>query len=358
MIDNDNTERSQQAAVLFAAVIGGLFLTALGLLALFQIRGVFPPFIYAIIIVYILRPIVDRMVNKNIPRTIAVVIVYVLAVLALTLSVLFLVPVVVEQISAFISHFPDFLSVGLKYVSDLQIAFYKASIPKSVDFLFDEISSHAKSSAMVILTRFPQTTASLFGGVFNVVLSPIIAFYILRDLPAIKKSVIELFPERYRDGFLHVVREIDFAVGGFLRGQILISLIVGVTISIYLLIIGVNFAVLLGLLAGILNIIPYFGPVVGGGVAVIVALFQSPRLALLVVIGMIIIQQVDSAIISPTIMKHAVNLHPAVVIFSLLVGGTLFGFLGLLLAIPIAAVAKALLLHYVYAQPVKIVEEG
>lgn len=358
MIDSDKTERSQQAAVLFAAVIGGLFLTALGLLALYEIRGVLPPFIYAMIIVYILRPIVDRMVEKNIPRTIAVVIVYMLAVLALILSVLFLVPVAIEQIGDFISNFPDFLTVGLRYLSDLQIAFYKTSIPKSVDFLFDEIGAQAKSSAMIILTRFPETTVSLFGGVFNVVLSPIIAFYILRDLPAIKKSVIELIPARYRDGFLHVAREIDFAVGGFLRGQLLISLIVGVTISIYLLVIGVNYAVILGILAGVLNIIPYFGPVVGGGVAVIVALFESPRLALMVVIGMIAIQQIDSAIISPTIMKHAVNLHPTVVIFSLLVGGTLFGFLGLLLAIPTAAVAKALLLHYVYAQPVKIAEEG
>ena len=224
--------------------------------------------------------------------------------------------------------------------------------------MIEEIAVSAKSSALAILSKLPETTFTFFGGMFYIILAPIIAFYVLKDLPDIKQNTFAMIPERFRSSVEKVLTEIDFAVGGYLRGQVLISIIVGTAVSIYLLIIGVKFAILLGVLAGVLNIIPYFGPVFGGGIAAIVALFQSPKLALLVIIGMIAIQQLDSAIISPTIMRHTVHLHPAIVIFSLLVGASLFGFLGLLFAIPAAAVAKALLLHFVFSQPVETAEEG
>ena len=355
---NDSGERSRQAAIFFAAVIGGILLTALLFLAVYEIRGVLPPFIYALIIVYILRPLVNRMVARNIPRIVAVSIVYLIMIIALTLLVIYLVPIIIAQVSDLVENFPDYLEVGVRYFSRARIAFYKIHVPKSIEPIIGEIAGRARTAALRVASGLPETTASLFGGILNLVLAPIIAFYILKDLPAIKDSLMGLFPQRYRDEILHVLKEIDFAVGGFIRGQVLVSLVVGITVAIYLLAIGVNFAILLGALAGVLNVIPYFGPILGGAIAVIVALFESPELALLVVVGMIVIQQFDGAIISPMIMRRAVNLHPVIVIFSLLVGGTLFGFLGLLLAIPFAAVAKALLLHYVYAQPVDITPEG
>ena len=345
---NENSERSSQAAIFFAAVIGGIFITALLFLFFYEIRGVFPPFIYAFIIVYLLRPLVDMMVERRLPRLLAVSVVYLLVLIFLVLSTVFLVPVIAVQIRGLIINFPDYLKTGFSYFSQARIAYYKIHFPKGLEPVLAEVGNRVKTSALAFFSGLPQTTAGVFGGIFNVVLSPIIAFYILKDLPTIKETVIGLFPDRYRDEILHVLREVDYAVGGFVRGQVLVSLVVGATIAIYLLAWGVNYAVLLGTLAGILNIIPYFGPIFGGAIAAIVALFQSPRLAVIVIIGMIGIQQFDGAVISPVIMKHAVNLHPTVVIFSLLLGGTLFGFLGMLLAIPVAALTKALLLYYVY----------
>lgn len=354
---NDNSDRFMQAAIAFAAIIGGIILSALLFLIVYEISGVLPPFFYALIIVYLLRPFVNIMVKNNIPRTLAVSIVYIVVLLAATVTIFYVLPIVIEQISQLVSDFPDYLKAVVSYFSQLKIAFYKINLPAGAEGIIEELAQKARRSALGLFSTLPEQTFGLFGGILNIVLAPIIAFYVLKDLPLIKENILRLVPERFRKEFLHVVKEIDVAVGGFLRGQALVSLVVGVTVSIFLVVIGVNFPVLLGMLAGILNIIPYFGPVLGGGIAAIVALFESPRLALIVILGMLAIQQFDSTIISPTIMRHAVDLHPTAVIFSLLVGGTLFGFLGLLLAIPVAAVTKALLLHYVYAQPVEIAEE-
>lgn len=353
----ENGERSRQAAILFAAIIGGILLTALLFLLIYEIRGVLPPFIYALIIVYLLRPAVAFMVGKNVPRVLAVSLVYFLVAVLLTVAFMFLLPLVIVQVRELVTHFPKYLEVGLDYFSQARIAYYKVKIPKSIEPILADLGVHIRSQFLYIFSGLPGTTAGVFGGLLNLVLAPIIAFYILKDTPAIKETLVNLFPAHYRHEILHVLKEIDAAVGGFLRGQILVSLVVGSSIGIFLLVIGVKYAVLLGILAGVLNVIPYFGPVVGGGVAAMVALFESPRLALIVVIGMIVIQQIDSAIISPVIMRHAVDLHPVVIIFALLVGGTLFGFLGLLLAIPFAALAKALLLHYVYAKPIELTDE-
>lgn len=350
MPKNDHNLNYQQLAIVFAAVIGGLLLTALILFLLYYIRGVLPPFLYALIIVYLLRPVVNFFVSKNMSRLVAVSLTYLIILLILAIALTLLVPILINQVRDFILHFPQFLKVLGAYLTRLQIAFYRIEFPKFVQDAFEQLVLRSKKLAVLWAQKLPEMTASLFGGLFNLIISPIIAFYILKDLPAIKETLVKLVPPQYRDNFLHLTKEIDIAVGGFLRGQLLIALIVGITISVYLLIIGVNFAILLGLLAGILNIIPYFGPIVGGAIAALVALFESPTLALLVIAGMIVIQQLDGVLISPNIMRQTVDLHPVIIILALLIGGSFFGFLGLILAIPVAAVGKALLLHY-YFEP-------
>lgn len=347
----NNKHDYQEAAITFAAVIGGFVLTAFILFLIYSIRGVLPPFLYALIIVYLLRPVVNFFVSRNLSRMVAVSLTYLIILLLLTVLLIFLIPLLITQTKELLLNFPQFLKTLGRYLTRFQVAFYQIELPKTVQEIFDHLVKTTKNTAVTWAEQLPQITVGFFGGLFNVILAPIIAFYILKDLPAIKETVVNLVPLKYRDNFLHLTKEIDIAVGGFLRGQLLVALIVGVTISIYLLIIGVNFAILLGLLAGILNIIPYFGPIIGGTVAALVALFQSPTLALLVVIGMLVIQQLDGVLISPNIMRQTVNLHPVVIILALLIGGSFFGFLGLVLAIPVAAVGKALLIHYFYEKP-------
>ncbi len=347
MAGETTEEKYKKAAITFAAIIGGAVVASMALFLVYQIRGALLPFIYAAIIVYLARPFVDLMVKIKLPRTAAVITAYFTVLALLTLLIVFVVPLVVDQVNELIGLLPKFFEAGQKYVSDL-----KFKIPKELDGIFVEAQDRASKIAIGLASAFPVTAFGFFGGIFNAVLAWLLAFYILKDLPQIKEAMIEFVPEKHRDNVRHVFREIDFAVGGYLRGQLIVAITVGVMVSIYLSILGVEFALLLGLLAGVLNIIPYFGAIVGGGAAAIVAAFTSFQLAIVVILGMIVIQQIDGAIISPTVMRHTVNLHPTMVVLSLLIGATLFGIIGLLFAIPIAAAAKALLLHFVYEKPV------
>lgn len=137
--------------------------------------------------------------------------------------------------------------------------------------------------------------------------------------------------------------EMDNSLGSFIRGQLLISAIVGVLIAVGLSIIGVDFALIIGLIAGIFNIVPYFGPVIGAIPAVISALLKSPLSAVYVVILFIVVNQVESSIISPNILGEHVGLHPVTVIFCIISGGYLFGILGVILAVPVTSIIKVTL---------------
>ncbi len=186
------------------------------------------------------------------------------------------------------------------------------------------------------------------GNIINVVLGLIIAFYLLKDkeyFASAYSEVMELLISRkYNQGFHHFMRDIDRVISQFIRGQLLDGLIVGIITAIVLSIIGLEFAVVIGMIAGIANVIPYFGPIIGMIPAVIVGLLSdSPIKALFAVIAMLVIQQIDGAVISPKVVGDSVGLHPVFVIISIIIGGSYFGLLGMVIAVPAAAVIKLLL---------------
>ncbi len=352
MTTNESTKRYQRLATIFAAIIGGAIVIGFAFYALHLIRRVLYPFLYAAVIVYLARPFVEMLARRQVPRMLAVVIAYVLVFLVITLIMLFIVPVLVVQVEELISLLPQALEISENYVSELLL-----QTPFALEGVLSEAQDRIGGIALGLASNLPASAVGLFGGLFNIVIAWLLAFYILKDMPAINKTIVELLPDRYRDNVLHIFSEVDFAVGGYLRGQVVIALAVGLMITGWLLVLGVDFAFLLGLLSGVLNIIPYLGAIVGGGAAVIVALYDSPQQALAVIIGVVIIQQIDALVISPFVMRRSVNLHPTVLVFSLLMGAVLFGFVGLLFAIPIAAALKAILYHYALKKPVVIPED-
>ncbi len=353
MTTNETTERYRRYATFFAAIIGGAAVAGLALYILFLISGALIPFLYAAIIVFLARPFVEMLANRRVPRMMAVLIAYMIVFLAVTLLMLFVVPILVQQVNELISLLPQAFELAEESLSELRFRF-----PEELDSIISEAQAHVGSVALSLAASLPASAVGFFGGLFNIIIAWLLAFYILKDAPAIKETIMELLPDRYRENVTHIFNEVNFAVGGYLRGQIIIALAVGVMITIWLLILGVDFAFLLGVLSGVLNIVPYLGAIVGGSAAAIVAFYDSPQQAILVIIGIAIIQQIDALVISPFVMRHTVNLHPTVIVFSLLLGVTLFGFVGLLFAIPIAAALKALMLHYVFDKPVEAKEES
>jgi predicted PurR-regulated permease PerM len=184
----------------------------------------------------------------------------------------------------------------------------------------------------------------------------VVAFYLLVDLPHIRRVAESLIPEGARAEVMHVTHRLNRAIGGFFRGQLLVATIVGVMCSLGLLAIGLRFWFLVGMIAGLFNIIPLIGPWVGAVPGIVIAL-TTRDLGTAVWVGVIMagVQQLDNHFISPVVMRRTVHLHPAAVMLALLAGGTMAGFLGLLLAVPTVAVLKILGGHlwrtYVLGQP-------
>lgn len=185
----------------------------------------------------------------------------------------------------------------------------------------------------------------------NIVLGLILAFYLLKDLDFFKKlyndTMSVLIKRKDNRKLKNLFKDINFIISNFIRGQLLDALIVGILCSIGLSIIRLDFAVLIGMTAGISNVIPYFGPIIGSIPAVIVGLLSGdPMKALLAVIVLVLVQQIDSTLISPRVVGDSVGLHPLFVMLSIIIGGAYFGLWGMLLAVPTAAIIKMFLIRW------------
>jgi predicted PurR-regulated permease PerM len=208
----------------------------------------------------------------------------------------------------------------------------------------NEILSSAISKSLDQIRR-------LGSNVVNIVLGLIIAFYILKDLEYFKRLYNEtaeaLMKERKNQKLSNFFSDVNSVVSNFIRGQLLDALIVGILSSIGLSIIKLDFAVLIGMTAGISNIIPYFGPIMGSVPAIIVGLLSgSPVKALLAIIVLVAVQQIDGALIAPRVVGKSVGLHPVFVMLSIIIGGAYFGLLGMLIAVPTAAITKMFLIRW------------
>ncbi|MCL6472142.1 MAG: AI-2E family transporter [Firmicutes bacterium] len=341
----DSIERIKHAGIIAWAWVGIIVLIGILIYALHSIYSVLMPFLYALFFVYVLRPAVNFLSSKGVPRIIALILSYLGLILILALFGMYVGPILYKETNGFISKLPSYVTVANGYINDLvrDHPFLKG---EQATELLTSLSNSFKGFLQRLASSIPMMTKSIFGGVLNFVLAPIIAFYILKDYEAIRTNISEMIPARHRTEGMEIIKKIDCIVGGFLKGQALVALSVAILSGIALAALGVDYAVLLGFIIGIFNIIPYLGPILGGAPAVIIALGTSWQLAVVVIVILLIVQQIDSMFISPRIMSSQVNLHPAVVIFALLAGETLLGVIGMLIAIPLAAVGKALYLHF------------
>ena len=193
------------------------------------------------------------------------------------------------------------------------------------------------------LTGVMVGIGGVFSALFYFILGNILAIYFLHDSKEFYESFEQLLPQRYRPAVLSFANDIDRVVSGFVHGRFIISAVVGVLATLILAILGVRFYLILGLVAGLTNLIPYFGPFIGAVPAVLLASFQSGRLAVQVLIVYLIIQQLDGFILSPRVLSRSTGLHPLAVVFAIMAFGSLFGWWGLFFGVPMGAIAKVCL---------------
>jgi predicted PurR-regulated permease PerM len=234
-----------------------------------------------------------------------------------------------------IDHFPDYLADAQAMVRDIAARFgQEPNFRLDANQVREWLSAGENRSAVTrYLTGLRSVTNSVISGLIIIVLGPVMAFYLLVDLPRLRRGAMALVPPSRREEIKGLMDRIGQAVGGFFRGQLLVALFVGVASSIGLWAIGLPFWLLVGMVAGVFNLVPLVGPFIGGGLAVVIA-----ALVLLAV------QQIDNHLISPNVMGRTVQLHPVVVMLALLVGASFAGLFGMLVIVPLVAVAKIVFL--------------
>lgn len=318
---------------------------------LYLLGPVLTPFAVAGLLAYLGDPLVDRLQARGLSRSAAVAIVFAAMTLALLLLPLILVPLLEDQISTLFDKLPLYLG----YVRDRMMPFLVERLgidPAlfSTDQLLSMLKAHwqqAGGVATSVLKQVSQSGLAIIGWIMNLLLIPVVTFYFLRDWDAMKERLRELLPRHIEGRVVELARQSDEVLSAFLRGQLAVMLALGLIYSIGLWMAGLKLAFLIGMGAGLLSFVPYLGGILGVGGAVIAALVEHRDVIhvvyVLAVFG--VGQTLEGFVLTPWLVGDRIGLHPVAVIFAILAGGQLFGFLGVLLALPVTAVLMVILRH-------------
>jgi len=312
-----------------------VILIILFLVFLYLIRDVIIIFLFALIIASAIAPIVNLLEKIKIPRIFGALIVYIVVIGVLVLLISLIVPTVSHDIKNLASNLPNYIEkLSGKFDTLKQAsAKYQAVISKLQSSLIG-LGDLLKSKSSNILS----TAFGVFGGVFSFILILVISFYIAVLKKGVQRVLTHILPIQYRDYILDLWERAQKKLGRWLQGQLFLCLVVGILVYIGLYFLNIKFALLLAVLAGILEIFPYIGPVMAAIPAVIIGFLQMPILGLWTIILYIIVQQLENYLIVPLVIGKVVGLNPIAVIMALLIGGKLGGVLGMILAVPLTAV--------------------
>lgn len=326
---------------------------ALGLAALWLLWVLAPiltPFVIAALLGWLGDPLVDRLERSGRSRNTAVSLVFATMLLVLILTLLILVPLIERQIATLIDSMPRYrdwlLNIAIPWVESRT----RFEISSWLDFnrLIDLVRSHwqqAGGMASTLLGYLSRSGFAILALIANIVLLPVLTFFFLRDWDVLVARVAALIPRDHLQTVTRLARDSSDMLGAFLRGQFLVMFILGVMYGLGLWGVGLDLGILIGLIAGLLTFVPYLGPASGIFLGCLAALVQygdwQHVAGVLIVFG--VGQVIESYWLTPKLVGDRIGLHPVAVIFAVLAGGQLFGFLGMLLALPVAAVANVLL---------------
>lgn len=341
------TDSQKWLVFTFLAVTGGL---------IYILAPILMPFVFAAILAYLGDPLADRLEalrlkDYQLGRTGSVLVVFTVMLLIISALLIIIVPKIEHQISYFISQFPAYI----KLVNTALIPWVEQLTGINVGLIEDQkvieiIKEHwqkAGKSALKLMGSVSRSGAIVAEFTMNLVLIPVITFYLLRDWDILVAKVHDLFPRRAAPTVSKLASEANVVLGAFMRGQFYVMLALGIIYSVGLWFVDLNLALLIGMIAGIVSFVPYLGAVVGIAIACIAALlqFQDPVYLIPVSLVFIVGQSLEGMVLTPWLVGDKIGLHPVAVMFSVLAGGQLFGFVGVLLALPVASVIMVVMRH-------------
>ncbi len=328
-----------------------LTLTAFGGWLIYLLSPVLMPFVFSAILAYLGDPLTDKLETYRLSRTQAVIAVFLTMTLILALVLLMLIPQLEVQIANFISSLPAYAekmnSVVLPW---LEQRFGITIKPIATDELIAITKSHWQNAGGLVantMTSISHSSGVVAAWLMNLLLIPVVTFYLLRDWDILVAKIYNLLPRRITPTTAKLAGEVDTVLSAFLRGQFYVMLALGCIYTLGLWVVGLDLALLIGMLAGLVSFVPYLGAIVGIFSACIAALVQFHELTPLISVAVVFLigQALEGTVLTPKLVGDKIGLHPVAVIFSVLAGGQLFGFLGILLALPIASIVMVFLRH-------------
>ncbi len=345
-MDNLWSKPAYRAAIYLAGVVfaGWLFYSA---------RTVLFPFCAAFIIAYMLDPVIDRMEEFKVNRSLAILFLFSIIAAIFFAIISIIGPMVIEQIDTLARNLPHYLD-RLEKAMEPVFAMIPAMDPEEINSRLRESMGQIGDLALKLVKAVSSGIWSGIAGAMgflvamvNLILIPVASFYLLKDFDVITAKLSERIPPAYKGRTLEIVGKIDATLGAFIRGQLTVALFMATILSIGLTLIEVPMGLLIGMIAGLANIVPYLSVVVGLLPAVALAYlnfwdFAHPLMVIALFSGA---QLFEGFILTPRVLEKAVGLHPVLVMAALLAGGTFFGFIGILVAVPVAAILKVALLE-------------
>jgi predicted PurR-regulated permease PerM len=351
---NPFVARAARWGLLAWSLIGVLILTwGICRYLLYPIRVIFPPLLVALVLVYLMNPAVEELERRyRIRRVLGSILTYVVFLSVIGLALAWLIPVIGHQASQFVDGVPGLVS---RAQDGLNSAAQRLGLHLQANDLTNAFERGGPASAF--FGRITSLTSGVVRAAVVVVLGPLIAFYLLVDLPKIRRGAEAAIPIRRRDEIVTVSHRVAETLGSFFRGQLVVAILVGFAAALGFWVIGLPYFAVLGAMTGLLALVPLIGTVLAAVPALLVG-FAAPNatgfglpirggwpLALAAAAVLVLVQQLDQRLLSRRLHGPAKRLHPITVLLSLLIGGTLLGIWGMLLAVPAVAVLKVVALH-------------
>lgn len=329
-----------------------LTVLVLSVYLLYLLSPILTPFLMAAILAYLGDPLADRLEARNMPRMWAVTTVFAVLILIAALIILVLIPAIDRQLSGVIQNIPHYLDWLREHIApSLQTLLNISPDELNGETVQSSLQQHigtASSLVRSIIGSLKGPAGLIITWLTYLFLVPVITFYLLRDWDILVAKINQLIPRQYQPTVATLARQSDAVLGGFLRGQLLVMTCLGIIYAIGLRLVGLDMAILIGLFAGLVSFVPYLGLIVGITIAGIMALIQfQDWVHLIGVVAVFVVAQIlEGTILTPKLVGDRTGLHPVAVLFSVLAGGQLFGFMGVLLALPVAAVINVFLGHF------------
>ncbi|WP_170857657.1 MULTISPECIES: AI-2E family transporter [unclassified Bacillus (in: firmicutes)] len=310
---------------------------------LFVFKVAITPFLIACFVAYLLHPLIEKLHEKGMPRTIAILFIYILFFGGLGYGVYKGTPAVIAQLQEMNEQFPQIVNMYEMWTDG--VTEQTENFPEFVNEKVKQTFTGIEGKIQALLNKVMSTARGILDSLLIIFLIPFIVFYILKDYAEFYRIFWNIVPVKWRKDGQQLAKEIDKSLGNYIRGQLFVCLILGGVSALAFWFIGMKYPLLLGIIVGVTDIIPYFGPILGAIPTLMIAATVSTNLVIKAGIALAILQFVESNILSPYIVGRSLRMHPVVIMLALLVGGEVGGIVGLLLSVPLLAILRTIIVH-------------